>query len=76
MQELWTQGFAQIVVDVQNRGFLPIVLCSEAARVLVRSLCEREGADVAVLSTLEVVREVKLEVIARLPLGAEQQAVS
>ena len=79
LQELWTQGFAQIVVDVQNRGFLPIVLCSEAARVLVRSLCEREGADVAVLSTLEVVREVKLEVIARLPLvplGAEQQAVS
>ncbi len=76
LQDLWTQGFSQVVVDVQNRGFLPIVLCSEAARILLRSLCEREGVDVAVLSTLEVVREVKLEVIARLPFkGPEQTAV-
>ncbi len=70
LQELWTQEFSQVLVDVQNRGFLPIILCSEAARVLVRSLCEREGVDVAVLSTLEVVREVKLEVIARVPFGS------
>ncbi len=67
LQEMWTQIFSKIVVDVQNRAFLPIVLCSEAARILVRSLCEREGVDVAVLSTLEVVHEVKLEVIARVP---------
>ncbi|MEM9423501.1 MAG: flagellar biosynthesis protein FlhA [Spirochaetota bacterium] len=67
LQGMWTQEFSQVVVDVQNRGFLPIVLCSEAARLLVRTLCEREGVDVAVLSTLEVVREVKLEVIARVP---------
>ncbi|WGK68965.1 flagellar biosynthesis protein FlhA [Candidatus Haliotispira prima] len=74
LQELWTQEFSQVVLDVQNRGFLPIVLCSEAARTLVRSLCEREGVDVAVLSTLEVVREVKLEVIARVPFGSQQAA--
>ena len=76
LQALWTQEFSQVVVEVQNRGFLPVVLCSEAARILVRALCEREGVDVTVLSTLEVVREVKLEVIARVPFPAQQHSTA
>lgn len=71
LQNLWDQNYSHAVTDVQNRGFLPLILCSEAARALVRSLVDRDNFDIAVLSTLELAREVRLEVIQRVEFGSE-----
>lgn len=63
LREYWFQSLLQALNTVQENGLLPIILCSEAARILVRSLVDQGGQEVVVVSMLEVVREVQVEVI-------------
>jgi flagellar biosynthesis protein FlhA len=49
------------VAAVQEQGWLPVVLCSEAARYLVKSSTEREIPDLTVLSIPEIASDITVE---------------
>jgi flagellar biosynthesis protein FlhA len=70
LQRKWIQSLSRAVSAAQERGFFPIVLVSEAARALVKSSSEREIPDLVVLSVLEVVSDMKVEVVGEIKVEA------
>lgn len=63
MQRAWIKALSRAVMAVQERGWLPVVLCSDQARALVKSSCERELPELVVLSVPEIVPDVTVEAI-------------
>jgi flagellar biosynthesis protein FlhA len=59
----WIKALSRSVAAVQDQGWYPVVLCSEAARYLVKSSTERELPDLVVLSVPEVVADVTVEAV-------------
>jgi flagellar biosynthesis protein FlhA len=57
----WINAAANAARQVQEQGYLPVVLCSEAARPLVRSSAERDLTDLAVLSVQEIPPDIRVE---------------
>ena len=54
-------GYTLAVRAVQEQGYHEVVLCSEAARPLVKASSAREIPHLAVLSSLEVAGDVTVE---------------
>jgi len=64
----WINSLANAIRTVQEQGYFPIILCSEAARLLVRSSTARDFPDLVVLSVPEIVPDVKLEALGEIKL--------
>jgi len=60
-QRKWLNAVANMVRTVQEKGIYPIVLCSEAARPLVKASTERELPDLVVFSIPEIAKEFRVE---------------
>ncbi|MBN2655465.1 MAG: flagellar biosynthesis protein FlhA [Spirochaetales bacterium] len=60
-QRQWINAVLNSVQDVQNLGYYPLILCSEAARALVRSSTERDIPDLVVLSVPEIAQNISIE---------------
>ncbi len=63
LQRAWIRALSRMVSSAQEQGYLAIVLCSEAARALVKSSSNRELPDLVVLSVPEIVNDVNVETI-------------
>jgi flagellar biosynthesis protein FlhA len=61
VQSAWIRALSRSVSAVQDKGWFPIILCSAAARYLVKYSTERELPELAVLSVPEIVQDVNLE---------------
>lgn len=61
LHRAWINAVANAFHSVQSRGYYPIILCSEAARALVRSSTEREFPELAVLSVPEIAPGYQVE---------------
>jgi flagellar biosynthesis protein FlhA len=59
----WIRALRRSVSAVHEQGFFPVILCSEAARRLVKTAMERELPEVAVLSVPEIVQDYTVESI-------------
>ena len=59
----WINALANGVKTAQDRGLHEVVLCSEAARPLVKSGTAREIPHLAVISSLEVAQDITVESI-------------
>jgi flagellar biosynthesis protein FlhA len=57
----WINAMTNVVRTVQEQGHLPLILCSEAARPLVKGSTLREIPHLVVLSVPEIVPDVKIE---------------
>jgi flagellar biosynthesis protein FlhA len=57
----WITALANAVKTVQEQGHHEVVLCSEAARPLVKSSSMREISHLAVISSLEIVADISVE---------------
>ncbi len=62
-QRRWIETLSNAVREVQDRGEYPIILCSEAARPLVKSSSAREIPDLVVLSVPEITPDMKVEAL-------------
>jgi flagellar biosynthesis protein FlhA len=51
------------VTAVKEKGWMPVVLCSEQARFLVKNSTDRELPDLAVISVPEITQNVIPEAI-------------
>ncbi|MBB6481941.1 flagellar biosynthesis protein FlhA [Spirochaeta isovalerica] len=60
-QRQWINAVLNSVQEVQNLGYYPLILCSEAARALVRSSTERDIPDLVVLSVPEIAQNISIE---------------
>jgi len=66
IQRRWINALSNAVRSVQQKGFQPVILCSEAARPLVKSSSRREVPDLAVLSVPEIVPDIRVEAVAEI----------
>ena len=59
----WINAVTNMVRTVQEQGHLPLILCSESARSLVKGSTIREIPHLVVLSVPEIVPDVKIETL-------------
>jgi flagellar biosynthesis protein FlhA len=57
----WIKALSKSVTAVQQQHWVPVLLCSESVRHLVRSSCERELPQLAVLSVHEIASDFTVE---------------
>ncbi len=57
----WINSVANAIHGVEQMGFFPVILCSEAVRALVKSSLKRDFPGIVVLSVPEVVSNVRVE---------------
>jgi flagellar biosynthesis protein FlhA len=70
LQKAWIQAVSKAVAAVKGKGWMPVIICSEAARILVKNSTDRELPDLAVLSAHEISTEVIPEAIGVIKIGA------
>ena len=71
IQKGWINALSRAIQAVQEHGWLPIILCSEAARFLVKSSTSRELPELIVLSVPEIVNDVTVEGIGEIKIESE-----
>jgi flagellar biosynthesis protein FlhA len=71
-QRAWINSVANQVRKMQEAGYFPVILSSEAARPLVKSSTQRAMPDLVILSVPEVVSGINIESLGVISL-AEQQ---
>jgi flagellar biosynthesis protein FlhA len=59
----WVAAVAKAVKAVKDKGWMPVILCSEQARFLVKNSTDRELPDLAVLSVPEIVTGIIPEAV-------------
>jgi flagellar biosynthesis protein FlhA len=57
----WIRALDKTVTAVKEQGWLPVILCSEQARHLVKDATEREIPDLVVISVPEISRDITVE---------------
>lgn len=60
-QRAWISAIRKTFADVQNKGYMPIILSSEEARILIKASTQREEPKLIVLSTMEIVDDIRVE---------------
>ena len=68
----WITALSNAVRAVQEQGYHEVVLCSEAARPLVKASSAREIPHLAVLSSLEVASDITVESLGEIRVEATE----
>lgn len=68
VQRTWINALLNAVQQARAQGVFPLILCSEAARPLVKASAQRDLPDLVVLSAPEIVSEVRVESIGEIRL--------
>jgi len=71
-QKAWIRAISKAAAAVKEKGWMPVVLCSEQARFLVKNSTDRELPDLAVLSVPEIVSSVIPEAVGIVRIEADQ----
>ena len=71
VQRQWIQAVRTALQSLQEQGFPSVVLCSEAARPLVKHNTRREIPDLAVLAVPEIASDVRVESVGEVRIGNE-----
>ena len=66
--KLWINAVTNAAHNAQTSGQLPIVLCSEAARILVKRSTVRDISELIVLSVPEIASEIITEGIGEISM--------
>jgi flagellar biosynthesis protein FlhA len=70
VQNAWIKALSRSVAAMQEQGLFPIILCSEAARFLVRSSSYRELPNLVILSVPEIVADITVEQVGEIRIEA------
>jgi flagellar biosynthesis protein FlhA len=72
-QKAWIKAVSRAVAAVREKGWMPVILCSEQARFLVKNSTDRELPDLAILSVPEIVTDIIPEAIGTIRLEVTEQ---
>ena len=61
LHRAWISALSASIAAVQEKGYIPIILCPEEARYLVKASTEREMPGIVVLSVPEIASDIYLE---------------
>jgi flagellar biosynthesis protein FlhA len=61
VRNAWIKALSRSIAAIHEQGLFPIILCSEAARYLVKSSSDREFPELVVLSIPEVISDITVE---------------
>jgi flagellar biosynthesis protein FlhA len=67
-QRALIMALSRSVAAIHEQGWLPVILCSEQARSLVKSSTERELPDLVVLSVPEIASDITVEAVGEIRL--------
>ncbi|HOE09114.1 MAG TPA: flagellar biosynthesis protein FlhA, partial [Treponemataceae bacterium] len=65
----WISSLSASIASVQDKGYMPIILCPEAVRILVKASTEREMPNLIVLSVPEIDKEIRVESLGEIKVG-------
>ena len=65
----WISSLSNYIASVEDKGFFPVIICPEEARVLIKASTEREMPKLVVLSIPEIDKEIKLESLGEVRVG-------
>jgi flagellar biosynthesis protein FlhA len=68
----WIRAVSLSAAAVREKGWLPVILCSEQARFLVKNSTDREMPDLAVLSVPEIVPDIIPEAVGVIRLESRE----
>jgi flagellar biosynthesis protein FlhA len=57
-QAAWIRSLSKTIAAVKEQGWLPVILCSEKARYLVKDATEREIPELVVISVPEISQDI------------------
>jgi flagellar biosynthesis protein FlhA len=60
-QSAWIRAVGRAAAAVKGQGWMPVILCSEAARYLVKNSTDREIPDLVVISVPEIAQDITVE---------------
>jgi len=63
VQRSWIRSVSHAVSSSQQAGFIPVILCPEEARILIKKSTEREIPDLVILSVPEIANDIRVEAI-------------
>jgi flagellar biosynthesis protein FlhA len=69
----WIKALSRSVAAVEDQGWFPIILCTEEARYPVKLSIERDLPNLVVLSVLEVVADVTVELVGEIRVESEMK---
>ena len=70
--QAWIRAVSRAAVSVKEKGWMPVVLCSEQARYLVKNSTDRELPDLVVLSVPEIVSDVIPEAVGIIKIESQE----
>jgi flagellar biosynthesis protein FlhA len=68
LQKSWIKALTRSIAAVEEQGWLPVLLCSEAARFLVKSSADRELPALVVLSVPEIASDIRVEAVGEIKI--------
>jgi len=71
-QAAWIKAVRKSATAVRNRGYQPVILCTEQARYLVKNSTERELPELAVISVQEITPDIVPEAVGIIRLEASK----
>ncbi|WP_041610967.1 flagellar biosynthesis protein FlhA [Treponema primitia] len=69
----WIMALSRSIKAVQDQAWHPVILCSEAARFLVKSSTEREIPELAVLSVPEMVSDIIVKAVGEVKIEEKKR---
>lgn len=69
-RQAWIDATAKRLRAMQEQGYPPVILCSEAARGLIRHSVSRDLPEVAVLSIPEIANDIQVESVGEIRIEA------
>lgn len=69
----WIEAVSGTVRSMQEQGVIPVLLCSEAARILVRQSVARDIPEVAVLSIPEITPDISVESLGQVQIKTQSE---
>ncbi|MDR1144311.1 MAG: flagellar biosynthesis protein FlhA [Spirochaetaceae bacterium] len=68
VQREWIKALSRAISAVREQGWIPVILCSEAARFLVKLSVSRELPDLVALSVPEIADEITVNAVGEIKL--------
>jgi flagellar biosynthesis protein FlhA len=68
VQRNWIKALSRAITAVREQGWLPVILCSETARFLVKSSTFRDLPDLVVLSIAEIADEISVNSVGEIKI--------
>jgi flagellar biosynthesis protein FlhA len=69
LQRQWIASLSNFLASAKDKGYFPVIVCSEEARILVKRSTEREMPDLVVLSLQEIDKEIRYEILGEVKVG-------